>query len=97
MTLVPSTGGDLTNRVDEPNAHHPLVCGELDFSCKVVNMPNKGSHYLPRSIRGLGTYSIDDILGELWVEARRRRGSHDYVVGTKGFCPVKLLVGQKKC
>lgn len=81
LPLIANLRANLTDRINEVNAQHPLVNTELDLSCEVVNMSDQGREDLAIAALTLGAYRVNDMLGKVGVEAGGRlRGHRDGVV-----------------
>ena len=72
LALVSNGCTDLTDRVDEVNAQHPLIDRKLDFSCEIVDVSDQGAEYFSVSWGALWANGIDDMLGEVGVKSRGR-------------------------
>lgn len=104
MGLVPgllALGVDAANSVDEVDASHPLVNGELNLAGEVVEVTDQGAEHLAVPRGGLGAHVVDDGLGEVGVEAvgglLSATGAVDSVgrsVG--GHCEDAALFGREK-
>ena len=70
LALVADWGGDLADAVHEVHAGHPLVDGELNLAGEVVEVADEGGHDLALAGWGGWADGVDDMLGEVWVEAR---------------------------
>jgi hypothetical protein len=51
------------------DAHHPLVHRELNFSSEVMEMSDEGGENFSTAGIGLGSDSVDAMLGEVGVES----------------------------
>jgi hypothetical protein len=69
LSFISYFGADLTNGVDEVDAHHPFVHRELNFSSEVVEMSNEGGENFTTASIGLWSDCVDAVLGEVWVES----------------------------
>ncbi|KAL3706207.1 hypothetical protein TMatcc_007217 [Talaromyces marneffei ATCC 18224] len=68
MAFVADGRADLTNRVDEFNAEHPLGRGELDLTSKVVDVLDQRSQDHASTLGGLGSHGVDHAGSEVGVE-----------------------------
>lgn len=64
----------MSDRVDELYSHHPLIRGELNFACEVMNVLDERAKDLTASWVGLGTDGVDAMLGEVGIESRHGDG-----------------------
>ena len=58
----------MANGVDVVDTENPFVLRELDFSAKVVQMPDQGAEDLSVSGFCLGAHEVDDMLCKVGVE-----------------------------
>lgn len=59
---------DLAEGVDELDTLHPLVDGKLDLASKVVDVANQSTQDLAVARGGVGTHTLNDILGKVGVK-----------------------------
>ncbi len=69
VALVADGGADLANGVDELDTHHPLGGGQLDLASKVVDVFDQRAQDHASAWVGVGAHGVDDIGGEVGVEA----------------------------
>lgn len=80
MAFVTNGCADLTNRVDEFHAEHPLGWGELDLTSKVVDVLDQRSQKHASTLGGIGSHGVD------------HAGSEGRVVFASRHCVVCMCV-----
>lgn len=60
MTFVADRSADLTDRVDELNAEHPLGGGQLNLTSEIVDVLNERTQNHASTLGSLGAHAIDD-------------------------------------
>ncbi len=70
LALVTGWRGDLADGVDEVDAGHPLIDGELRLAEEVMEVAGERAHDVASAGVGLWADGINDMLGEVWVETR---------------------------
>ena len=68
LPLVPLRVTFLPHGVEELHAHHPLIRGKLDLSCKVMDVLDESRQDMPRPRGGLRAHGIDDMLSEMRIK-----------------------------
>lgn len=68
MSFVSLGIAGLSNAVDEVYADQPLLRREFDFSCKFVDVLDKGGQNDSLTVWTRGANVFDDLLGESWIE-----------------------------
>jgi hypothetical protein len=76
LALIPLGIADLADGVDEAHARHPLVGGQLDVAGEVVQVADERREDLALAGAGLGPDGVNDMLGEVGVEAGGLVGAH---------------------
>lgn len=69
MALIADWGADLADGVDKLDTEHPLGGGQFHLTSKVVDVPDEGAQDDASALRGVLAHGIDDIVGEVGVEA----------------------------
>lgn len=69
VCFVAGGGRGLADEVDELDAGHPLVDGELDLAGEVVEVADQRGHDDAEARVSLGAHGVDDSIGEVGVEA----------------------------
>lgn len=87
MSLIPRLGGRLADKVDKVHSRHPLIIGQLNLARKVVQVSKQAAQDLTISRRHVGAHGVDDVFGEVGIEA----------AGWLGRCAVCVAVGRRHC
>lgn len=74
--LVPVLPVCLADGIDVVDAQNPLVLGELDLADEVVEVPDQRGEHFAVARLCLRGHQVDDILGEVGVEAGAAVGRH---------------------
>lgn len=69
MGLVSRLGRDLADGVDEVDARHPLIVGQLNLASKVVEVAKEAAEEDAVSGRHVGAHCVNNMLCEVGVEA----------------------------
>lgn len=73
LALISLVIAHLTRPIDQLDPLHPFVHGQLDLPGKVVQMSRQAGHDLLHPRGCLWSHGIDDMLGEVGIEARGAR------------------------
>lgn len=69
LALVALVVAHTSRPIKQLHASHPLVDGELVLASEVVDMLDETGHQLTEARVGVGAHRLDDIVGEIGVEA----------------------------
>ena len=69
MHFISDGRAGLSNGIEKVDARHPLLCSQLDFSSKVMDVFDQGAEDKSVSRSAIGPNGVDNMLGEVGVNS----------------------------